>query len=97
MLRYLKAQNIYPLDLKNLMLSNQGTVKLHSLLDNHMSSFMQVFNNLTQDMHLSPEELDSLRSGKLDRELDYEKCEVFQLGMTALWAASLADTNSIYS
>lgn len=47
--------------MKNVMLSNQGMVKLHSLFDNHMTGYMQAFNQFTEELHLSPEELECLR------------------------------------
>lgn len=58
---------------------------------------MQLLNQITEDIHISPEELECLKLKEQVLNLDFEKCEIFQLGLTALWSATLADTNSLFS
>ncbi|CAD8048521.1 unnamed protein product [Paramecium sonneborni] len=96
-LMYFKSFQIYPMDLKNILLSNQGTIKFQSYYDIQNSQYMQLLNQITEDIHISPEELECLKSKEQVLNLDFEKCEIFQLGLTALWAATLADTNSLFS
>ena len=38
-------------------MSNQGILKFNSILDNQMSTFMQLVTEITDDVHVSPEEL----------------------------------------
>ncbi|CAD8136662.1 unnamed protein product [Paramecium pentaurelia] len=96
-LMYFKSFQIYPMDLKNILLSNQGTIKFQSYYDISNSQYMQLLNQITEDIHISPEELECLKLKEQVLNLDFEKCEIFQLGLTALWSATLADTNSLFS
>ncbi|CAD8052136.1 unnamed protein product [Paramecium sonneborni] len=96
-LMYFKSFQIYPMDLKNILLSNQGTIKFQSYYDIQNSQYIQLLNQITEDIHISPEELECLKTKEQVLNLDFEKCEIFQLGLTALWAATLADTNSLFS
>lgn len=65
------------MNLRNLFISNKGTIKFDSYFDFQNSQYMQVFNFITEDIHLSPEELECLRMREVVLNLDYEKCEIF--------------------
>lgn len=42
-----------------------------------MSNYKKLFYNLTDNIHISPEELSCLRRGDTILNLDSEKCELF--------------------
>ncbi|CAK87532.1 unnamed protein product (macronuclear) [Paramecium tetraurelia] len=95
-LNYLKQFDIYPMDLKQMMISSQGSIKFHSIQSKQLSNYKKLLYNLTDDIHISPEELVCLKRRDTILNLDYEKCELFQIGLTCLYAASLVETNDIF-
>ncbi|CAD8071389.1 unnamed protein product [Paramecium sonneborni] len=96
-LNYLKTNNIYPMEIRNLYISNQGNLKFNSLFDNHMTSFQQLFSQFTEDFHISPEELELFKNQSNINQLNPELCQIFQSGLTILWAASLNDPSTLFN
>ncbi|CAK66894.1 unnamed protein product (macronuclear) [Paramecium tetraurelia] len=96
-LHYLKRNGIYPMEIRNLYVSNQGNLKFNSLFDNHMTSFQQLINQITEDYHISPEELALFKNQSNFNNLNPEQCQIFQAGLTILWAASLNDPSTLFN
>ncbi|CAD8055758.1 unnamed protein product [Paramecium primaurelia] len=96
-LNYLKINGIFPMEIRNLYISNQGYLKFNSLFDNHMTSFQQLFNQFNEDFHISPEELALFKNQSSINNLNPELCQIFQSGLTILWAASLNDPSTLFN
>ncbi|CAD8160041.1 unnamed protein product [Paramecium octaurelia] len=96
-LNYLKRNAIFPMEMRNLYISNQGFIKFNSLFDNHMTSFQQLFSQFTEDFHISPEELQLFKNQSNFNNLNPEQCQIFQSGLTILWAASLNDPSTLFN
>ncbi|CAK71415.1 unnamed protein product (macronuclear) [Paramecium tetraurelia] len=96
-LNYLKRNAIFPMEMRNLYISNQGYLKFNSIFDNHMTSFQQVLSQFSEDFHISPEELSLFKNQSNFNNLNPEQCQIFQSGLTILWAASLNDPSTLFN
>ena len=54
---------------------------------------MQFLSGLQDEIFLSPEEIKYYKKKEFILNLDFEKCQIFQLGLILLFAASLTSIN----